>query len=264
MSGTRQINYFRIGSFVMSAIILLILAILILGSGLFFKNVVQVETYFSESVQGLSIGSPVKYLGMQIGKVDNIATVASVYNLKRNRKGSTYNRYIYVRMEISSNFFASSDDDKVVEELKKDIAAGLRVKLAMQGLTGNAYLELDYVNGANTSNIRPEWQPDNLYIPSTVSTLTYFSDNVQLLLKQLSKVNFKRLFDHLDFLLRNVGKTAVHSDQMLANNRQNFNRMMNNLQSVTSNLETISERAKAFAPSMFFGSPPRHMDPNKL
>ena len=45
---------------------------LALGAGNVFKRTVTIETYFDESVQGLDVGSAVKYRGVQIGRVTRI------------------------------------------------------------------------------------------------------------------------------------------------------------------------------------------------
>src|ERR1017187_5541096 len=72
-------NFFKLGLFVIGATIVLILLLLILGSGRWFQSKVAIETYLNESVQGLEVGSKVKYRGVVVGEVTRI--------------GFTYNRY---------------------------------------------------------------------------------------------------------------------------------------------------------------------------
>ena len=76
---SRQTNYFSIGLFILVGIALIISAILLLNNQKLFSKTTYIETYFNESVQGLSTGSPVKYRGLDIGYVKNIAFVNEVY-----------------------------------------------------------------------------------------------------------------------------------------------------------------------------------------
>ena len=48
-----------------------------------FKEAALVETYIEESVQGLDIGSPMKFRGVLVGKVEEITLTSAVYDTKR-------------------------------------------------------------------------------------------------------------------------------------------------------------------------------------
>ncbi|MEO5701316.1 MAG: MlaD family protein, partial [Casimicrobiaceae bacterium] len=66
-------NYFKLGLFVIAGVGAAIALLLIIGSGRYFQPRVVIETYFNESVQGLDIGSKVKYRGVVIGDVTAIS-----------------------------------------------------------------------------------------------------------------------------------------------------------------------------------------------
>ena len=70
-------RFFRIGIFVAAAGALLVGVMLYLGLADEFAARIQFATSFSESVQGLTKGSPVKYKGVQIGQVDSIIIMPS-------------------------------------------------------------------------------------------------------------------------------------------------------------------------------------------
>ena len=53
---SQKANYFKLGLFVIGAIVALIAVLLIIGTGRFFERRITIETYFKESVQGLDIG----------------------------------------------------------------------------------------------------------------------------------------------------------------------------------------------------------------
>lgn len=263
MVPNKQISYFRIGSFVITGIILLVIAILIFGSGMLFKKVVYVETYFDESVQGLIEGSPVKYLGMQIGNVVEINSVENMYKLQQNAERKVYNQYIYVKMAISSKFFNNLSGNEINQRIKEDIANGLRFKLAPQGLTGNVYVELDYVD-PKTQQLSIHWRPLNFYIPSTTSALTYFTDNLQYLLGELREVDFRKLFSNMQNAITSINNVTYKTSKLLTENNKQVINVINNLRDISQNLNALSEQARAFPSQTIFGKPPSRLNLSKL
>ena len=263
MEQSKQVNYFQIGSFMVAGITLLIAAFVVFGSGI-FQRTIYAETYFNESVQGLAVGSPVKYLGMNIGKVKEIASVDSIYKVGQIANGEGHDRYIYVKMAISPKFFAGQSSGDIDAEIVKDVKAGLRVKLAMQGLTGNAYLELDFMKVKAHPGLTISWKPDNYYVPSTTSTLTYFSDNVQYLLEELKQVNLKKFFANMQKFVEAAQATAEKTSSILANTAPQITNSVNNLRTVTNNLAGLTTQARGFPSSVLFGKNPPKLDPGKL
>lgn len=70
MDDTRPL--FRVGLLVLLGIGLLVVLTFLLGARRWFQPSVEVETYFNESVNGLEVGSPVKFRGVQIGEVSEV------------------------------------------------------------------------------------------------------------------------------------------------------------------------------------------------
>ena len=76
-------NYYKLGLFVIGAVASGVAILLIVGSGRWFTPRLTVETYFNESVQGLDIGSKLKYRGVVIGDVTRITFTYTQYQLER-------------------------------------------------------------------------------------------------------------------------------------------------------------------------------------
>src|SRR6516164_8552580 len=76
-------NYFKLGLFVIGAIIAGVIVLVVIGSGRWFQPKLTIETYFNESVQGLDIGSKLKYRGVAIGEVTKIGFTYNKYQLDR-------------------------------------------------------------------------------------------------------------------------------------------------------------------------------------
>ncbi len=222
------------------------------------------ETYFNESVQGLIEGSPVKYLGMEIGNVVEINSVENVYEMDQDAERKVYNQYIYVKMAISSKFFSNMSNEKIRQRIKEDVASGLRFKLAPQGLTGNVYVELDYVDPKAHPLLPIYWQPENFYIPSTTSALTYFTENLQYLLGKLREVDFQKLFSNMQNAITSINNVSYKTSKLLTENNQQIISVINNLRDISQNLNALSEQAKAFPSQTLFGKPPPPLNLGKL
>jgi len=65
-------RYFKLGLFILIGAGLIGAAVIVLGAGRLLEKQIAVETLFDESVDGLEVGSPVKYRGVQIGRVTSL------------------------------------------------------------------------------------------------------------------------------------------------------------------------------------------------
>jgi phospholipid/cholesterol/gamma-HCH transport system substrate-binding protein/paraquat-inducible protein B len=92
----KNLSYFKVGIFVITASVIAIIGVILLGVGSVFQKNFLVETYIDESVQGLDVGSPVKFRGVPIGKVEEISLTSVEY--------ATTKRYVLVRTVISPKF----------------------------------------------------------------------------------------------------------------------------------------------------------------
>ena len=133
-------SYFKLGLFVLAAIVLAVAGILVLGVGALMRETIALETYLDESVQGLSVGSPVKERGVQIGIVEEINFARNTYSLDSKNDPNNYGRYVVVKMSLPAQGKFQAD------RLNAEIERGLRVRLVAQGITGQLFLEVDYLD----------------------------------------------------------------------------------------------------------------------
>ena len=73
----KRISPAAIGMFVVGSFALVIIAIVLVGSGSLFKKPVRFVCRFQGNINGLRIGAPVKFKGVQIGAVEQIKLVLS-------------------------------------------------------------------------------------------------------------------------------------------------------------------------------------------
>src|SRR4051812_37678643 len=65
-------NHWKLGGFVVVGLIAFLSMIVFLGARSIHKDTVTYETFFDEAVQGLDVGSPVKFRGVTLGNVSAI------------------------------------------------------------------------------------------------------------------------------------------------------------------------------------------------
>jgi phospholipid/cholesterol/gamma-HCH transport system substrate-binding protein/paraquat-inducible protein B len=204
-------SYFKIGLFAIFAVIIAAAAIIVLGAGAIFQRKILAETYFEQSVQGLDVGSPVKFRGVRVGEVEEITLVSREY--------ATDRRYVMVRIALYADFTPGKYETAPGKGLKSleyrfqtEIERGLRIRLAFQGLTGAAYLETDYLDPERYPPLEIDWKPRYLYCVSASSTFIRFSDSIERIMNSVEQVDFKEISDALGSSLRGLTKALDEAD----------------------------------------------------
>ena len=73
---TKRVSPVVIGAFVVASFAILVVAVIVVGSGRMFTKPVRFICMFQGNLNGLKIGAPVKVRGVQIGTVAAIETEA--------------------------------------------------------------------------------------------------------------------------------------------------------------------------------------------
>jgi len=268
-----DINYFKIGTFVLLGISLMVVALLTFGSSRLFVRTVYIETYFDESIQGISEGSPVKYRGLQIGYVKEMAFASEKYkkyqepspgNIKNTKMQA---RSVYIKIAITSKLFTQLSDGELNDLLTNEVNSGLRIKLSPQGLTGTTYLELNYINPKEHPVPKISWQPENFYMPSVPSVLTQLSESIQDVLQDVRQINLKELFADMSQLVKSINQVSTKMNNTLSQFNEfggSFKKILRDTEVGSNNLRLMSEQIKLYPAQLFFGGVPPRLDPSKL
>jgi hypothetical protein len=205
---TTKAHYFRIGMFVVVTTSLFVAAIVILGAGALFRKTTLMETYCDESIQGLEVGSPVKYRGVKIGKVDTISIVNATYETKR--------RYVMITFSVDIRILGLSAEANLEKALQREIKSGMRIRWNPQGITGVAYLELDYFDPTHYPPLEIDWKPGTPYIPSALSTYSRLSSAVEQVFSRIEKADVEGIMKDVDTLANALAKEVkdVHIGQL--------------------------------------------------
>lgn len=188
-------SYFKLGLFVLGAILLAVAGILVLGAGALMRDTIDLETYLDESVQGLSVGSPVKERGVQIGIVKEIDFARNSYALTSDNDPKNYGRYVVVKMSMPAQGKFQAD------RLNSEIARGLRVRLVAAGITGQLFLEVDYLEPEKNPPLDISWDPESLYIPSASSTFARIGSAVDDFIEEVQQAEVEKIARNIDRLV---------------------------------------------------------------
>jgi paraquat-inducible protein B len=128
-----------IGAFTAGAIVLAVLAVVIFGSGKFFKKTFVNVMYFHGSVKGLNVGSPVMFRGVRIGSVKNI-------ELRYDARDLSFIICVYAEFDPDRMVYVGHEPG--TEHTGDLIAKGLRARLEAQSIvTGQLVINLDFFPG---------------------------------------------------------------------------------------------------------------------
>ncbi|MFZ5425990.1 MAG: MlaD family protein [Thermodesulfobacteriota bacterium] len=236
-------NYFKLGLFIIGGAAALLVALVFLGLGALRKDKIMLETYFNESVQGLDVGSPLKFKGVKIGAVERIRFVFNKYH---DIKDIPF-RYVLVEMALDPESpLAITSRDAMGEAIRNEVENGLRVRIAPQGITGTGYLEMDYVNPRSQKPLPIDWTPEYFYVPSSPSTIARLEETFETFSKLLRKIDDSGV----DVAVRNINNLLVVireavKDANVPGLSENVNSLIGDLRKTNDNLNAIIKSPEA-------------------
>lgn len=178
----RKLSPTLIGGFVVGALALAVGAVLILAGRQWFTRPVTCVMAFDSSVAGLSVGAPVQFRGVPLGRVSDI----------QFRYGRS-EIVIVTEMEISriQGLNPKSAPAEVVGAVRAAVAAGLRAQLELQSLvTGQLYVGLDFYPGTRATLTGTD--PTQCEIPTIPTKLAELQDQMKKIMEELGNFHSRK------------------------------------------------------------------------
>jgi ABC-type transporter Mla subunit MlaD len=183
-----ETHKFKVGLFVVGGIVLVAVGLIWLGASKFFSATVEYVTYIDESVQGLDVGSAVKFMGVSVGTTTAIQVAPD-------------GKLVEVRMEMKKNFRPEADNV---------------AQLAMAGITGMKFIEVVRDPEEKLKLTTITFPPARNYIPATTSSTQKIFDEVGSIAEKLEKVDFEGISDATKTTISTIGDAADRLKQLLA------------------------------------------------
>jgi paraquat-inducible protein B len=186
---------------VVGAIALVVIAIVVLGSGKFFKKTIRAVCYFEGSVGGLNIGAPVVFRGVKIGSVTDVV-------LRADATKMAFTIPVYIEIEPDRFEVIGGPSRREGQYLKPLIDRGLRASLEMQSIvTGQMQVGLDLKPDKPAKFTKFRIDTDTPEIPTVPTPL-------QELAQKIQKLPIDEIFDKLSSTLNSINK-VVDSPELL-------------------------------------------------
>ena len=218
-------NKTAIGIFTVVFAVLLLASIIFFGKYSFNRDKAQFVIYFSDSLNGLDVGSAVKFKGVKVG---------SVKSIKMQLSGSrAEDLTVPVIIEIDHSNTNTPNESLRREKLDEAILQGLRARLQLTSIvTGLLYVDLDFMPGTPIILHREAKDFDFPEIPTIPSNTSQMVKAVSTILQDLSNAKFSELSEQLK-------QTATRINQGLA--EIEFQKINENVVRITESAATLLE-----------------------
>jgi len=191
MSASKEI---KVGVFVLVSSALLFGGVITLGSGRFFRDTQVIETAMDKSVEGLQVGSPVKFRGVPIGEVSTISFADRLY--PKPDDGSRefdYKSPVVIRMKVRVDVFGPEQSELFTKDIARGVDEGLRARLRSAGLTGGVFVELELVEKAEREAQALTLKTDYPFVPSAPSRFDEVLERLNRVSGQLASIDFEKI-----------------------------------------------------------------------
>jgi paraquat-inducible protein B len=188
-------NHWKLGLFVIVGVAFSVISLIVLGARSWSQSGVPYVSYFDESVQGLELGSPVKFRGVTVGHVGSIEVGPDQRHIQVT---SDLDVRQLERMDLGG---AAADEPKARPLLAAH--PNLRAQLAQAGITGVKFVSLDYLESDEAPPVLPFPVPER-HIPTTPSLMRSLESSVQ------------KSFDRVPELAENAARVLVTLNAILA------------------------------------------------
>ncbi|MDQ1080060.1 MlaD family protein [Pseudoroseomonas cervicalis] len=201
--------YVRVGALILAGLALGLGFVLFLTGGGIGRQAMIFETYVGESVTGLEVGAAVRYRGVQVGQVSAIGLVNAEYPPSSRNQALEAFQLVLVRLALDP---AKATIDSA-EDAERAVGRGLRARLSSQGITGLAYIELDFVNPARfPAREDLPWEPAYPVIPAMPSTVAQVQNAAEALLSRIQQAPIEQLLGDVSAVVGLVKQQLQEGD----------------------------------------------------
>lgn len=251
---SKQANPAVIGGFVLGALVLLVGALIALGSGALLRERIALVTFFPGSVQGLDIGAQVQFQGVPIGQVTAI-NLDYLPDDKRFRIPVFYD--IWPRNVDVIGGFSHARTGEVIRQLVSQ--KGLRARLESVSLVTGQYVVSLNLNPRLPAQPRLPDHKDAIQIPAIEATRDRVEDLISTMplndLVEQATGTLQGIHDlfasgKVDRTFTRLDQTLLESQRLLQTLNQEINPLIDNLQQLLTDYSELASATRAHIDSL--------------
>jgi len=237
---SQKISPTLIGAFVVGAVALLVIGVVAFGSGQLFRKTQQFVLYFDGSVNGLRMGAPVKFKGVEIGSVKDI-------KLEMGLGNQVHDIPVIIEIDLKKVIRRGVTIEKAMDPntIREFVTQGLRGQLQTESLvTGVLYVALDWFPETPLRFVQPagaHFQYEE--IPTVPTELEQAHEALVRVVKKIDDIDFKRLIDSLAKTSDGVGQLVSVNSPALKSILQSMDQAMPQLRGAISDFRKLTTTA---------------------
>ena len=251
----KRINPAAVGAFVLGAVGLILLAVVVFGSGNLFRKTHEFVIYFSGDINGLRVGAPVKFKGVEIGQVKRIKLRLEQEVNRENGK---------LKADVRIPVIIELDEDKIVQHggtsidlsdphtIPNLIAEGMRAQLGSDSfVTGLMYVALDIQPNTPIQMVAPPGSPLQ-EIPAVPNTLEQAQAVAVRIIERLDKVDFGSLINQFTGTLDSIKQIATSPalKEAISNSERTREQLIKTLGSAQVTFDSVNTEVKPVSRSI--------------
>ncbi len=247
----KQVSKTVIGGFVISAIVLLIAGVIILGGGSILKKTNKYALFFEKSVKGLSVGAPVVWRGVQIGSVSSIVLDADPEKLSINIP-------IIIEVDPSRVKVKGKRARNIDLQLQRLIERGLRARMTLQSfVTGQMMIEVDFFpdTPVRLTGLEPSYPEiptisssmdklakkfEKLPIDEIANKLLGVIENID---RVLGEPEIIKIVHNFNTASENLNRLILNADRLVTDTDSHVNNLAESLQAMVSQTQKLVKTA---------------------
>jgi len=191
-------NALLIGSFVVAALVMIVVGVLWLSGNSLFSKQQEAMIYYKGNVSGLYVGAPVTFRGVAIGQVEAIGIEVDRESLKA---------LMPVRVRLKAEALRYNGAKDTPSDLPALVQRGLRARLVAESIvTGQKAIELDFAPGT----------PATLVGHSSIPEIPALAERFGALIEQVAQLPLAETVQEIRDTARELRGALVSVQQTLA------------------------------------------------
>jgi len=234
-----------IGMFVVGSFALLVAAIVVVGSGRMFQKPIKFVCFFPGGVNGLKVGAPVKFRGVQVGEVASIRVMLGPGEGRMRPYIKELRLPVIVNIDGSQLRAMGGTGEALTETgFEAIVGRGLRAQLNVESLlTGLLYIDLDlHPNAPLILSLEPGTSPYR-EIPTVPTNFEQVQEEAEKALDRISRMDLEGMMKSISGAGNSINSLA--SSQELKQALTSTNETMTALRKTLGSMQVTLDKVNA-------------------